>query len=186
MNSKPVATAIVERNSVEVAQAVAAINAAGPDGVVQISTYKTSAAYIREARKAGYGGQFFPVSFVGTQALSDALGTDGAGVVVSQDMPSPYVKNRIISHEFLDAVKRTNGQVRANYSSMEGYVAARVLCEGLRRAGPKGGSDALVAGLESIGSMRLGDFPITLSRSDHVASSFVELSMLVGDGRIRI
>ena len=51
---------------------------------MQIGAYKACAAFIRAARKAGYGGTFFNVSFVGTQALADELGKDGAGVVVSQ------------------------------------------------------------------------------------------------------
>jgi len=55
---KPVATATVERNSVDVAAAVRTINAAMPDAVVQISAYKSCAAYIRAARAAGYGGTF--------------------------------------------------------------------------------------------------------------------------------
>lgn len=41
---KPVATATVKRNSVDVAAAVRAINATAPDAVVQISAYKCCAA----------------------------------------------------------------------------------------------------------------------------------------------
>jgi hypothetical protein len=47
------------------------------------------AAFFRAARKAGYGGTVYNVSFVGTQALADELGKDGAGIVVSQVVPSP-------------------------------------------------------------------------------------------------
>ena len=78
-NLKPVATATVERNSEDVAAAVQKLVAAGPDAVVQVSAYKSCAAFVRAARKAGYGGTFYNVSFVGTQALADELGKDGAG-----------------------------------------------------------------------------------------------------------
>lgn len=88
-NLKPVAIATVERNSVDVAKAVETINAAAPEAVVQISAYTSCAAFVRAARKVGYGGGFYNVSFVGTQALSDELGKFGAGVVVSQVVPSP-------------------------------------------------------------------------------------------------
>ncbi|MBC7438162.1 MAG: ABC transporter substrate-binding protein, partial [Bdellovibrionales bacterium] len=67
---KPVALATVERNSVDVAAAVKTLMAATPDAIVQISAYKSCAAFIRAARKAGYGGTFYNVSFVGTQALA--------------------------------------------------------------------------------------------------------------------
>lgn len=182
---KPVATATVERNSVDVAAAVRTINAAAPDAVVQVSAYKSCASYIRAARAAGYGGTFYNVSFVGTQALADELGKDGAGVVVSQVMPSPYYPARSIAREFADAVKKASN-VQANFSSMEGYLAAKIVTEGLKRAGTRIGSrEALIQGIESIGSQSLGGFQVNFSASNHVASSFVELSMLTGDGRVR-
>ncbi|MES2972534.1 MAG: ABC transporter substrate-binding protein [Pseudomonadota bacterium] len=182
---KPVATATVERNSVDVAASVKTLLAANPDAVVQISAYKSCAAFIRAARKAGYGGTFYNVSFVGTQALADELGKDGAGVVVSQVMPSPYNAARAIAREFVDAVKAAK-DVQANFSSMEGYLAAKVFTEGLKRSGGKALSrDSLIAGLESLGNQSFGGFSVSFSPSDHVASSFVELSMLTGDGRVR-
>lgn len=182
---KPVAAATVERNSVDVAAAVRTINAAAPDAVVQISAYKSCAAYIRAARAAGYGGTIYNVSFVGTQALADELGRDGAGVVVSQVVPSPYYPARPIAREFADAVKKA-GNVQANFSSMEGYLAAKIVTEGLKRAGARIGSrEALIQGIESIGSQSLGGFQVNFSASNHVASNFVELSMLTGDGRVR-
>jgi len=185
LDSKPVAIASVERNTVDVAAAVATLNGAAPDAVVQISAYKTCAAYIRAARKAGYGGQFFNVSFVGTKALSDELGKDGAGVVVSQVVPSPFVQNNLLVREYTEAVLKSGGTVQANYSSLEGYLAARVMVEGLRHGGAKGSREGLIAGLESLGSQSFGGFNVSFSKTDHVASSFVELSMLTGDGRVR-
>jgi ABC-type branched-subunit amino acid transport system substrate-binding protein len=184
-NLKPVAQATVERNTVNVAAAVKTLVAAGPDAVVQIGAYKACAAFIREARKAGYGGTFYNVSFVGTQALADELGKDGAGVVVSQVMPSPYNAARPIAREFVEAVKAAGKDAQANFSSMEGYVAAKVLVDGLKRGGAKISRESLIAGLEGMGSQSLGGFSVSFSPSDHVASSFVELSMLTGDGRVR-
>ena len=185
MGLKTVAEATVERNTVDVANAVKTLVAAGPDAVVQIGAYKACAAFIREARKAGYGGTYYNVSFVGTQALADELGKEGAGVVVSQVMPSPYKAARPIAREFAEAVKAAGKDVHANFSSMEGYVAAKVLAEGLRRAGGKPSRESLITGLENLGGQSMGGFAVAFSPTDHVASKFVELSMLTGDGRVR-
>lgn len=185
LDLKPVALATVERNSVDVAGAVQTLAAAQPDAIVQIGAYKACAAFIRTARKAGYGGTFYNVSFVGTQALSDELGKVGAGIVVSQVVPSPYNPARPIAREFVEAVMKGGGEYRANFSSMEGYLAAKVLVDGLRRAGRKPGRESLIAGLESLSDQSYGGFAVSFSPADHVASSFVELSMLTGDGRVR-
>ena len=185
LDLKPTALATVERNSVDVAAAVKTIAAAKPDAVVQVSAYKSCAAFIREARKAGYGGTFFNVSFVGTQALSDELGKDGAGVVVTQVVPSPYNAANGITREFNDAQRKSGGATKANFSSLEGYIAAKVLVEGLRRTPGKVTREGLIAGLESIDRQQFGGFEVSFSPRNHVASKFVELSMITGDGRIR-
>jgi ABC-type branched-subunit amino acid transport system substrate-binding protein len=182
---KPVAVATVERNSVDVAQAVSTLNAAKPDAVVQISAYTSCAAYIRAARAAGYGGTFYNVSFVGTQALADALGKEGAGVAVSQVVPTPYSTSRPITREFLAAIAQGGSKVQANFSSMEGFMAAKLFAEGMRRASGRLTRDSLIGGLESIRDYSIGGFNVSFSPSNHVASKFVELSMLTGDGRVR-
>ncbi len=182
----PVAVGKVERNSVDVAAAVNEIVTKKPNAVVQISAYKSCAAFIREARKAGYGGTFYNVSFVGTQALADELGQDGLGVVVSQVVPFPFSTTMGITREYLEAVQRTGGEAKANYSSMEGYLAAKVITEGLRRAaGRVLTRDALISALETIQGVNFGGFMVNFGPRDHVASRFVELSMLTADGRVR-
>ena len=179
--------ATVERNSVDVAAAVEKLVAAKPDAVVQIAAYGASAAFVRAARKAGFGGTFYNVSFVGTQALADELGKDGAGVVVSQVVPSPYQPSRQITREFLDAIKKAGDKVQPNYSSMEGFLAARIFTEGLRQAAASGkiSRDSFISGMEGLGTQVVSGFPVSFGPNDHTASSFVEMSMLTGDGRVR-
>lgn len=181
----PVALGTVERNTVNVAQAVKDIAAKMPDAVVQIGAYKSCAAFIREARKAGYGGTFFNVSFVGTQALADELGKEARGIVVSQVMPFPFSTTTAISREYLEAVRKSGGEAQPNYSSMEGYLAAKVLTEGLKRAARNPSREQLISALESIHNGNFGGFSVEFSPKDHVASRFVDLSMLTEDGKVR-
>ncbi len=184
-NLEAVTTSTVERNTIDVAKAVAEIVPKHPNAVVQISAYKSCAAFIREARKAGFGGTFFNVSFVGTQALADELKSDGTGVVVSQVMPFPYTASSAITREFAAATAKAGGTVQANYSSLEGYLAAKVFTEGLRRAPKNPTREQLIAGLESIQRADFGGFLVDFGGRDHVASSYVDLSMLTGDGKVR-
>ena len=185
LSMAPHAIGTVERNSVDVAAAVKAIVASQPDAVVQISAYKSCAAFIREARKAGYGGTFYNVSFVGTQALADELGKEGRGVMISQVMPFPFNLTTPLAREYLDAVKRAGSDATPNYSSMEGYLAAKVFAEGLKRAGKGASRDQLIASLESIQNQSFGGFNVNFGPRKHTASSFVDLSMLTDDGKVR-
>jgi ABC-type branched-subunit amino acid transport system substrate-binding protein len=183
---EPVAVGLVERNTVAVSAAVQTIMASKPDAIVQISAYKSCAAFVREARKAGFGGTFYNVSFVGTQALSEELGHDARGVAVSQVMPFPFQPKSPIAREFLAAVQRGGADYKANYSSIEGYVAAKVFAEGLRRAGKGATRDTLIAGLESMQGVDMGGFVVNYSARRHVASQYVDLTMLTEFGGVRV
>jgi branched-chain amino acid transport system substrate-binding protein len=82
-------------------------------------------------------------------------------------------------------VRKAGGDAQPNYSSMEGYLAAKVFAEGLRRTGRNPSRDALVSALESIQNASFGGFNVNFGPRQHVASHFVDLSMLTGDGKVR-
>lgn len=183
---EPAGLGTVERNTVDVDAAVKSILAGKPDAIVQISAYKSCAAFIRAARKAGFGGTFYNVSFVGTKALADELQQDARGVVVSQVMPYPYTAASALAGEYLAAGKAAQGEkFEPNYSSMEGYVAARAFAEGLKRAGGAGSADSLIAGLESLRELNLGGFFVDFAPNKHAGSRYVDLTILGADGRVR-
>lgn len=184
LNMEASSTGTVERNSTDVTAAVESIMAQRPESIVQISAYKSCAAFIREARKRGFGGNFYNVSFVGTQALLDELGSDARGVAISQVMPFPYTPTTLISGEYLAAVRAKQGRA-ANYSGIEGFVAAKVFTEAVKRAGRNLTRDNFIAAIQGMKNVDLGGFPVDFSPSKHTGSKFVELTLLTEDGRIR-
>ena len=124
----------VERNTVKVEAAVAALVPKSPDVIVMISAYKSIAAFVKAAKKAGYVGQFHNVSFVGSRALAEELGAEGYGVAISQVMPFPFTASLGVVREYRQAVQASGGSP-PSYTSLEGYLAAKVFIEGLKRAG---------------------------------------------------
>ena len=186
LNLEPAGLGTVERNTVDVDAAVKAILAAKPEAIVQISAYKACAAFIRAARKAGFGGTFYNVSFVGTKALADELVADARGVVISQVMPYPYTPASLLASDYLAAGKAAAGdKFEPNYSSMEGFVAARTLVEALKKINGAPTSDSLIAALESLRELNLGGFYVDFSPNKHTGSRYVDLTILAGDGKVR-
>lgn len=183
-NLAPVAVGTVERNGTEVAAALKDILADRPEAIVQIGAYKACATFIRLARQQGYLGNFYNVSLVGTQALSDELGAMAKGVVVSQVMPFPYAPVMPLSGDYLAALKDQRG-VAPNYSGMEGFVAARVFTEALARAGRNLTREGFLNAVEALQSLNLGGFPVEFGPKKHTGSRFVELTLLTEDGRVR-
>lgn len=182
---EPAGMGTVERNTMEVDAAVKSILAGKPDAIVQISAYKSCAAFIRAARKAGFGGTFYNVSFVGTKALADELLNDARGVVVSQVMPYPYSPVTPVSGEYLAAGQAGGAKFEPNYSSIEGFVAAKTISEALRRAGAAATQDTLIGAMESLREFNLGGFYVDFAANKHAGSRFVDLTILSADGKVR-
>ncbi|MBB6590245.1 ABC transporter substrate-binding protein [Ralstonia solanacearum] len=178
-----VAEATVPRNSTDVKGALSKLLPSKADSVVVISTYQTTAALVKNAQSQGFSGQFYNVSFVGTKELAEALGSAGGGVVVSQVMPFPHSMSSPLVREY-EKLLKADGITAADYGSMEGYVAARIFVEGLKRAGRDLTREKLITALESMGSTDIGGFAVSYSPTNHVASKFVEMTVINSHGQV--
>lgn len=179
---QPVVTAMAERNSTDIAAAVKSIGPLKADAVIMVSAYKTVGAFVKLMKKEGFNPQFHNVSFVGSVALAKELGAEGSGVAVAQVVPFPWNGSLKITRDYQEVMK-TAGQKSVDFVSLEGYIAARVLVEGVRRAGRDLTREKLIGGLESMSKVDIGGFPISYSKTNHNASSFVDLTIIGKNGQ---
>ena len=177
------ATGTVERNSVDVAKAVQTIAKAEPQAVVMISAYKSCAAFIKAMKKAGANPQFINVSFVGSKALANELGPEGRGVGISQVVPFPWNAGVPVVNEYQKLLKASTGKDEYSFTSLEGFIAAKVLVEGLRRAGPQLTREGFVSAMETLRDYDIGEFYVTYTPTDHSGSRFIELTVIGRDGK---
>ncbi|MEJ6020901.1 ABC transporter substrate-binding protein [Ramlibacter sp. PS4R-6] len=167
----------VSRGSADVSAAVPVLVASKPQAIVLAANTAASAAFVKAARKAGYGGSFYTVSTVGGQSLVDQLGSQAVGISVAQVVPFPWSGGTAISREFIAFAAARN--ITPDFASMEGYVAARWLTESLKRAKTKEATPAALAtAIEQMPPMNLGGFPLAFSAETRSASSFVELTVV--------
>jgi branched-chain amino acid transport system substrate-binding protein len=172
----------VERNTVKVEEAVAKIHAAKPDAVVMIGAYTSCAEFIRQMKKAGSAATFYNVSFVGSKALSDALGKDGVGVAISQVVPYPWGAAVPVVKEY-QAMAKNAGFTDYNFSAMEGFLSAKVAVEGLKRAGKNLTREGYIAAMEKMQDVDIGGFYVSYSPTNHAGSKFVDLTIIGRDGK---
>lgn len=180
---KILATGTVERNSVDVAAAVNAITAAKPDMVVMISTYKSSAAFIKAVRAVGSEPLFYSVSFVGSRALSSELGAGRAGVGISQVVPFPWGGTLPLVREYQKLLSQSASGREVSFTSLEGFIAAKVLVEGLRRSGKDLTRDKFITAMEGLRNFDTGGFVVNFSPTNHNGSTFVDLTIIRQDGK---
>jgi ABC-type branched-subunit amino acid transport system substrate-binding protein len=178
---KIVATGTVERNTIDVAAAVKAIGKSDPQAVVMISAYKSCAAFIKAMRAAGYSPQFMNVSFVGSKALAAETGPAGRGVGVSQVVPFPWNLGTPVVKEYQQLFAASSKKEEYSFTTFEGFLAAKVLVEGLRRAGNDLTRERFITAMEGFRDVDLGGFWVTFTPSNHNGSKFVELTVIGKD-----
>jgi ABC-type branched-subunit amino acid transport system substrate-binding protein len=165
-----------KRNTVDVDDAVNQLHAAKPPvkAVVMVATYRAAAKFIEKTRDAYPGMIYSNVSFVGSTALADELMLLGpryaSGVIVTQVVPAVGGYSSEVL-EYKNALQQYFPGEAPDYVSLEGYIAANVLIQGLRKTGRVLDTEKLIDTLEAQRSIDLGlGAPLGYGRSEHQAS----------------
>ena len=180
-----------KRNTADVAEAVRLIkqHAARIRAVVMVPTYLAAARFVQKIRDEQLDLVLSAVSFVGSNELAEQLIQHGPryaeGVIVSQVVPLPTSSASAIL-KYQEDLARYAPSEKPGFVSLEGYVAAKLLIEGLQRAGRNLNTDSLVAALESIKGLDTGiGTPLSFGPSEHQASHKVWLTALDAQGVYR-
>jgi branched-chain amino acid transport system substrate-binding protein len=181
---KPVAAGKVERGSTDVTQAVKAIAAARPQVVICGSFGKSLVEFIKAMKQTTVQPQFYALSFFTAGASIAQLGADARGIGVTQVMPKPGAANLPLVREFHAAMAKHAPQAKLSYISLEGYVTAKVLAEGLRRAGRNLSRDRFIEALEGFRNLDLGGVFLSYSPADHSGLKRVEITVIDGGGQV--
>lgn len=160
---------------------VAALTKANPKALIIVGPPQHTPALIKAIRATGSQMQIMLLSNHSSRTLAADLGPTGIGVIVSQITPPPHLISSALGQEFKALTKGTD--VAPSYAAMEGFVSAKVLVEGLQRAGRNLTREGFIRGLESMHKFDLGGVMVTYGPDDHTGSEFVELTMIDKQGR---
>ena len=169
--AKPDFSAIAPKLVTAQAQAVLLIASSG----ATVEGYKAF-------RAAGSGAQVVTLSTNASAGFIKSLGKDGRGVIVAQVFPNERSISYSLVREALETAKAQGGS-SVSPATLEGFAAAKVLVEGLRRAGPKPTRDKVQTALEGLRKFDLGGLEVSYSPTDHTGLDFAELSIIGGDGK---
>src|SRR6202790_1415610 len=125
-----------ERNTMAVGSALRTLKRAEPEAVVMVGTYGPCAEFIKLAHKSGFSPIFVNISFVGANALAEALGADGNGVIVSQVVPFPWDRSVKVVADYQAAETALDPNMKPEFVSLEGYLAGRLVASALEETGP--------------------------------------------------
>lgn len=128
-----VASGSFRRNTTAVKTAMLDIMKGQPEAVVTVAPYQPVAAFVRLAHQVRLNARFVAISFVGSDSLANELASEGAGIIVSQVVPSPWDKSRKVVADYQAALASQDASKKPGFVSLEGYVVGRLVVEALRR-----------------------------------------------------
>ncbi|MDB5964336.1 MAG: amino acid/amide transporter substrate-binding protein family [Polaromonas sp.] len=139
---------------------------------------------IKAIRAAGSAAQIVTLSNNASGGFIKSLGEQARGVIVTQVFPYERSIAYPMVKEAQDLAK-AQGQNDVSPAMLEGFAAAKVLVEGLRRAGPKPGRDKIQLALEGIRKLDLGGLEVSYGPEDHTGLDFSDLSIIGPDGKFK-
>jgi branched-chain amino acid transport system substrate-binding protein len=180
-----VAEGTFERNTRAVGAALRAIKRADPQAVVMVGTYGPCAEFIKLMHASGLQPTFVNISFVGADALARELGSEGAGVVVSQVVPFPSDTRLKLVADYQAAMKALDRNLTPGFVSLEGYLSGRLTAAALEAAGANPTRENLLEVINEIGRFDIGGDAITFGTKSRDAPPKVFLTVIQADGSFK-
>jgi len=179
---KPVLLEKYDRTKPDFSKIAPALARSGAQAVVLIASGSAAADAVKAFRAAGSAAQVVTQSNNASGGFIKSLGEHARGVIVSQVFPQSLSYTLVKEAQDL---ARAKGAGEVSPAMLEGFAAAKVLVEALRRAGPKPSRERIQAALEGLSKFDIGGLEVNFSPQDHTGLDFADLSIITADGRFR-
>ena len=154
-----------------------------PEAVIVIGAYNAVASLVTWTRHIGLDPVFMTVSFVGSNALAEELGEDGAGVFVTQVVPFPTDDSIPIVSAYHEALSAYAPGAIPGFTSFEGYLAGRLAIEGVEVCGQQLDRTCFLEGMRSSEVIDIDGFKLSYGQDDNQGSDVVFLTVIGSDGK---
>ena len=181
---EPVSTQTFARERPDFAAPVAQIRQAEAQAVLVFGSAGNAAAAVTALRTAGSKAQVVTLSNNASEGFIKLLGPHAHGVIVTQVFPNERSMNHAFVVEAAE-LARARGLAGVSPAMLEGFAAAKVLVEGLRRAGASPTPARLREALEGLRSFDIGGLILSYGPASHTGLDFVDLSIIDATGRFR-
>jgi len=145
---------------------------------------KPANEFIKAVRDAPGGSvQIYGLSVLLHDVLVKAVGVDKArGIVLSQAVPYPFVPTKTIITEFQADMKKFAPAELVSFSSLEGYMGAKIAAEAVRRAGPSPTRASVLTAMANLGEYNLGGIFVNYNATQRKGWGGVDLSIINASG----
>lgn len=133
-------------------------------------------------KKSKVTGMLAGLSVMSSDSLYKALGEQAHGMIITQVVPFPWRASSEIVRDYQKLM--AEAKIPVSVDSMEGYLSARLLTEGLKAAGSPPTREAFIAGLESMNRKDVSGLQISFSAADRSLMRLVDITMISKNGKL--
>jgi branched-chain amino acid transport system substrate-binding protein len=153
--------------------------------VVIMALAGTAPSFVKALRSAGAASSIYGLSIGASASNLTALASISRGMGFSIVVPSPFsTKFEAVRRYQVDMV--ASGRTEFSLPSLEGYINAKVLAEGLRRAGPTANRDSVLKALAGLDAFDVGGVRVSYTGGRREGGNFVDVAAVGADGRLMV
>ena len=168
----------------DAAEASRLANTDGPQAVFLTMLSQAAIPALTEIKKTNFRGALYTFSPVDTSTITKQLGEKANGLAITQVVPIPNGARIKVVAEYVLALTEL-GRGTPSFYGLEAFIEAKVLVEGLKRAGANPTPASLIKGLETMRDFDLGGYYVSYKPDFHTGSLFVEVNVINSSGEVK-
>jgi branched-chain amino acid transport system substrate-binding protein len=185
VNGAPLFVEAYDREKPDFSAVQKTVVADNPQAILFLGSGKTVVDGVAAIRAAGSHAQIVTLSNNASDGFIKSLGVNAAGTIVTQVFPYERSVANPMVKQARDYQKAATGDDRVTPAMLEGFAGAKVLVEGLRRAGKQPTREKLRDALESLHRYDIGGLEVSFSPSSHTGLDYTDLSIIGSDGKFQ-
>lgn len=185
VNGKPLFTETYDREKPDFTKIQSAVTTTNPQAILFLGSGSAVVNGVKAIRATGSHAQIVTLSNNASDGFIKALGDNAKGTIVTQVFPYERSLANPMVKQAREYAKAATGDDRVTPAMLEGFAGAKVLVEGLRRAGKQPTREKLRDALESLRRYDIGGLEVSFSAASHSGLDYTDLSIIGSDGKFQ-
>jgi ABC-type branched-subunit amino acid transport system substrate-binding protein len=174
-----------EKMDAIVREAVTAVVKESPDAVILLAGGRHTIEFIKQFKNStSESAQLYLMSIVPLADVVKAVEAKARGIVIAQAVPFPFSATLPLVGEYQKLMKQYAPAEALSFSSLEGFVVAKITVEALKRASPKPTRGKVLKALNTMGEFDLGGVYVNYSPKARNGWGGVDLTVIGANGKL--
>lgn len=175
-----------ERFEANMKAAALEVARSNPDAIFLIAAGRFANEFVKLIKDTPAGGaQLYAMSVILAEDVVKAAGAAKArGMVIAQATPFPFSPTLPVVGEFQRLMKQYAPKEAISFSSLEGFIGAKIAVEALKRAGPNPTREKIVKALNNFGEWNLGGVYVNYGPKGRSGWGSVDLTIVGPNGNL--